>query len=226
MTEHDVTREIVRPLLSPPRVLQIAAREERRHLFVFLHGYGSRAEDLYPVAESLAATFPSAEILLPDGFAPTSNGAGRQWWSVEGMTDDNRAQRIRTASVDFERWLDGELASRSIGDQNVTLLGFSQGAALAVAVGTRRSLHAVVSFCGRAPEVDDARVRTPFLLVHGAYDQFISVSDAARFEAALRSHGADVELRLLPDLGHGISPAAVKIAREFLAALLFEGQPR
>jgi phospholipase/carboxylesterase len=141
------------------------------------------------------------------------------------MTDENRALRIQAASVDFERWLDGELASRSLGNQDVTLLGFSQGAALAVAVGTRRSLHSVVSFCGRPPEIGDAHVSTRFLLVHGAHDQFISVRDATRFEAALRGRGANVELRLLPDIGHGISRDGVEIAREFLAAApLFERQ--
>lgn len=218
VTEQDLTRAQGRAPLSPPRVLKIAARGERRGLLVYLHGYGSRAEDLYPVASALAATFPDAESILPDGFASTNNGAGRQWWSVEGMTDENRAQRIRTASADFERWLDGELASRSLGNKDVTLLGFSQGAALAVAVGTRRSLQAVVSFCGRPPELSEAHVSTPFLLVHGAHDPFISVSDATRFEAALRVRGANVEFRLLPALGHGISPDAVEMARGFVAA--------
>lgn len=221
VTRHDLTKDVAGPTLSPPRVLRIAARKERRRLLVYLHGYGSRAEDLYPTAAALAATFPDAESLLPDGFASTNNGAGRQWWSVEGMTDANRTQRIRSASVDFERWLDAELASRSLSNQDVTLLGFSQGAALAVSVGSRRSLQAVVSFCGRPPAVvSETQVTTPFLLVHGAHDQLISVSDATRFEAALRARGTDVEFRLLPELGHAINREAVEIAREFVAAAL------
>lgn len=227
VTEHDLTRGVAKPTLSPPRVLRIAAREERCRLFVYLHGYGSRAEDLYPIAAALAATFPDAESLLPDGFASTNKGAGRQWWSVEGMADENRAQRIRAASVDFKRWIDAELASRSLSNQDVTLFGFSQDAALAVAVGSRRSLQAVISFCGRPPEVTQASVSTSFLLVHGARDQFISASDATRFQAALRARGAEVELRLLPELGHGINRDAVEIAREFVAAVpLFEGRSR
>jgi phospholipase/carboxylesterase len=187
-------------------------------LFVYLHGYGSRAEDLHPIATALAATFPDAESLLPDGFASTSTGMGRQWWSVEGMTNDNRAQRVDAASREFERWLDAELASRSLGYEDVTLFGFSQGAALAVAVGSRRSVMAVVSFCGRPPAASDADVSTAFLLVHGAHDPFIPVSDATRFHATLRERGADVEFRLLAELGHGINRDAVELAREFVAA--------
>lgn len=227
MTDHDFTREVASATLSPPRVLRTTAREERRRLFVYLHGYGSRAEDLHPVAAALAATFPDAASLLPDGFASTNTGAGRQWWSVEGMTDENRAQRIRAVSVDFERWLDAELASRSLGNQDVTLLGFAQGAALPVAVGTRRSLKAAVSLCGRPTEVSGANVSTPFLLIHRVHDQYISVGDATRFQAALRARGAEVAFRLLPELGHGINRDAVETAREFVASVsLFKDRSR
>lgn len=209
-----------------PRVLRIAPSAPRRRLFVFLHGYGARADDLHGVAEALAASFPDAESLLPDGFAPTANGAGRQWWSIEGMTDENRTQRITAAGTAFARWLDAELALRSLGTRDVTLFGFSQGAALAVTVGTRRSLHAVVSFCGRPIEVPEVPVKTPLLLVHGTQDQFISIGEATRFEAALRAHGAPVELRLLQGLGHGISGDAVGLARTFVAAVPAEHPSR
>lgn len=218
MTGHAFTGEFVRPTLSPPRVLRIGARTERCSLLLYRHGYRSRAEVLYPVAAALAATFPDAESILPDGFASTTNGAGRKWWIVEGMTDKSRAQRIRTASVDFERWLNGELAARSLDNQGAALLGFSQGAALAATVGSRRSVQTVVSLLDRRPELTHSAASTPFLLIHGTRDEFVSASDATRFQSEHRARGAEVELRLLPELGHGIDHAVVEIARKFVAS--------
>ena len=205
---------------SPPRVLRIGAREAPRHLFVFLHGYGSRAEDLWPLAQTFSASFPDTESLLPDGFQGSGAGEGRQWWSVEGMTDQNRAQRIEAAGVELDRWLDEQLAARALGPSDLTLFGFSQGAALAVSVGSRRTVRAVVSFCGKpalTPEVDGS---TAFLLINGAQDPFIPVAEATRFPAALRARGVEVEFRLMPGLGHGIDDEAMAVARAFVASRL------
>lgn len=216
MTDREITRAAASTALSSTRVLRVDAAQERRQLFVYLHGYGSRAEDLLPIATALAASFPQAESLLPDGFAASPTG-GMQWWSVEGMTDENRPQRIDAARSRFERWLDGERGSRSLLDEDVVLIGFSQGAALAVTTGSHRPLMAVVSFCGRPTEVTDA-ASTPILLVQGSQDPFISVGEATEFEAALRARGADVELRLVADLGHRIDRTALDAARDFLAS--------
>ncbi|MDX2009226.1 MAG: dienelactone hydrolase family protein [Myxococcaceae bacterium] len=207
-----------RPAVDSTRVLRLAPRAPGRRLFVYLHGYGARAENLHGVAEDLAAAFPDSESLLPDGFEPTATGAGRHWWSVADMTDENRARRIAAATDAFEPWLDRELEARSLGSSDVTLVGFSQGAALAVSLGTRRELDGVVSFCGRPTDPRGTSVRTRMLLVQGTQDPFISAADATRFEAALRSQGAHVELRLLEGLGHGINREAVDLARRFMAA--------
>ena len=64
------------------------------------------------------------------------------------------------------------------------------------------------------------------LFAHGARDPLVSVAEVTRFHAAHRARDAAVELRILPELGHGVSPDAVEIAREFVAAALGVGSKR
>lgn len=200
------------------RVLRIEARSAPRRLFVYLHGYGASADDLHPIAKELATAFPDAESLLPDGFEAAPRG-GRQWWSIVGMDADNRDARLRAGSANVERWLDAELASRGLGDRDVVLVGFSQGAALAADLGTRRRLGGIVSFCGRPGTVPATAIETPFLLVNGGEDPLVPSAEVATFAAALRTRGAPVTLQIHPHLAHSIDREGIDAARIFLTSL-------
>ncbi len=205
----------------PPttRVLSIAPRSRPRTLVVLLHGYGASADDLLGVARELSTSLGDAEFLLPDGFHPSSSGAGRQWWSVLGMTEQNRGDRIRTAADELDPWLDRQLSSRDLSSRSLVLLGFSQGAALAMEMASRRALRAVVSLCGRPVERSSPIAGTPMLLVYGGRDTFITRDDAERGAAALRARGARVSMRMHPQLGHAIDRAVIVESDAFLRSI-------
>src|SRR3546814_8759843 len=69
---------------------------EIKQLFILLHGVGGAPQDLQPLAQALRGAFPQAAILAPAGFEP-GDGGGRQWFSVQGVDDDNRAERVARA---------------------------------------------------------------------------------------------------------------------------------
>jgi phospholipase/carboxylesterase len=186
-------------------------------LLVLLHGYGANAADLLPVARALSREVADVEMLLPEG-ALASPG-GRAWWSVADMNPGNRGARIAAAGDTLNRWLDHAIASRGLSGDRLFLLGFSQGAALATHLGTHRALGGVIALCGRGAEPGDGAVQTPFLLVNGARDEFITPEAAQAQAEHLRSRGASVRLHLHPHLGHGIDALALAETRFFLASI-------
>ena len=44
-----------------------------------------------------ARRLPTAAVLIPEGLSPDGGGAGRQWFSVRGVTEENRPARVAAA---------------------------------------------------------------------------------------------------------------------------------
>ena len=218
--------ETPKPLVSP-RVLTLEPASGRaEYLVVLLHGVGASADSFLPVARALAPALPHAEWAVLDGLHPFDGGpTGRQWFSIQGITEQNRPARVRQAGAEVSAWIDGALAARGLGRERLVLVGFSQGAILAnwLTLHRKPSPMAVVSLSGRlaedappAPEM----TTTPVLLVHGARDTIIPVSLVDEAARGLEARGARVHVRVLPALGHGVDDAVLLEARRFLREVL------
>ncbi|WP_276152807.1 MULTISPECIES: hypothetical protein [unclassified Sulfitobacter] len=65
---------------------------------VFLHGVGGSGDSIHPLAQQLDLAF---EAHCPDGPQAFDMGAGRQWFSVNGVTETNRPARVTEALPAF-----------------------------------------------------------------------------------------------------------------------------
>lgn len=201
---------------EPAREIRYPARGEPRRLVVLLHGYGGLADDLDGLARTLAADNPDDEMVLLDGPAPAAGGAGRQWWDVRDRSDEARARSLAVAGDGLRTWLDGALADRGLSRHDAILIGFSQGAALALWVGARWNVGGVVAYAGRPVDLPPGPVSSPFLLVVGGRDPLISATAVQAFATELRARGALVDVQVHPELGHGLDHRAVVETRAFL----------
>ncbi|WP_378941837.1 alpha/beta hydrolase [Mesorhizobium sp. ANAO-SY3R2] len=201
--------------------------KETDSLIVFLHGVGSRSASLLPLARQWAPLLPGAEIAAPDGPAVfDGDGAGRQWFSVDGVNDANRPQRIEAARAGFDETLRKAVDEHGLLDRldRVVLVGFSQGAIMALdAVATGRwPVAAVVAYCGRlaSPTPLTPSKSTRVLLVHGAEDQVIAARHSTEAAAMLGNLGLDAQSRILPLAGHTITAEGAQLGVEFVAGAL------
>ena len=208
---------------TPPRVHTLEpASGHADSLMVLLHGVGASGSGLLPLARALAPAVPDALILVPEGFhAFEGGGAGRQWFSVRGVTEQNRPGRVRQAGEEVSRWLDQALAARGLAPERLILVGFSQGAILAnwLALHRRPSPLAVVALSGRLAEEGPARAdmtQARVLLVHGAQDAVMPVSLVDEAARGLEARGARVRVRVLPTLGHTVDAEVLREAQQFL----------
>jgi phospholipase/carboxylesterase len=193
-----------------------------RKLVIGLHGVGSNGANLAPLGSFLRQSSPDMDFESPDAPFSFGNGAGRQWFSIEGVTEANRPQRVVEARAAFDEVL-GDIIARHALTNNldrVALVGFSQGSIMALdAVASGRwPVAAVVAFSGRlaSPEPYAPSETTRLSLIHGTADHIMPFAESEKAKAALTKAGVSAELHTLPGVGHTISQDGAAIAANFL----------
>jgi phospholipase/carboxylesterase len=203
-----------------------AAPGQAKALVVFLHGYGADGADLLGLADVLAPHLPGAAFVAPD--APercVGGGSGYQWFPIPWLDGSPQAaaETGMTASVkDLNGFLDARLAEEGLTADRLALVGFSQGAMMALEIAPRRdgAMAGVVAISGRLlrPEAlaPEARVKPPVLLIHGDQDQVVPFADMARAGDALVAAGFQTFGHVMQGTGHGIAPDGLGVALQFL----------
>ncbi|MEN5362739.1 alpha/beta hydrolase [Brevundimonas intermedia] len=195
-------------------------------LVILLHGVGASGASLAPLGRLWSDSLPGVAFAAPDGAYPFDmGGAGRQWFSVAGVTPDNRAERIVGARAALDEVLGGLIAAHDLADrlERVALVGFSQGTIMALdaVVSGRWPVGAVVGFSGRLASPEPwTPSETPVLLVHGDADPVIPIAEGQAAAAALSEAGATVEWAAIPGGRHELHPAGAATAGRFLARRL------
>jgi predicted esterase len=180
-----------------------------------LHGTGGDENDLLPLARGLA---PGANLLAPRGRA-LEHGMPRFFRRLAVGVFDEADLRLRAAEL--AAFLAEAAARYGFDARRVHALGYSNGANMAAAL---LLLHPAALSGGvllRAveplvPETPPRLGGKPVLLAAGRGDPY---APAARVEALARrleSAGAEVELTW-SDAGHGLEPAEIALAGEWLS---------
>lgn len=197
----------------------IATPAQARHLMLLFHGVGSSADDLAPVGGAIARARPDAFVVSVNGPHPSTLGSGREWFSVVGITEENRPERIANAMPLFQESIAYWQKASGIGAGDTTLAGFSQGAIMALESSQieRPPAARVVALAGRfAQAVRRAPTGLKFHLIHGEQDGVVPARASVEAARALQAAGGDVTLDLLPGLGHGIDARALRLAIGYL----------
>ncbi len=209
-----------------------AAKGQAKAAVVFLHGYGADGADLLGLADALAPHLPGVAFFAPD--APERcPGApfGRQWFPIpwiDGSTEEEQAAGLEAASVDLNGFLDGILADEGLEAGALALVGFSQGAMMAMHVAPRRAqaVAGVVAISGRllAEErlAEEAVVKPPVLLVHGDRDDVVPFENMQLAGNALVAAGFETYGHVMQGTAHGIAPDGLGVALQFLKERLPE----
>jgi dipeptidyl aminopeptidase/acylaminoacyl peptidase len=146
-----------------------------------------------------------------------------------GRTDQSRAY-YQTIARHFPAWAETvrdalSFVARQPGvDANrLGLVGTSLGGALAIAVAADdRRVKAVVDYFGFVPRgfTESATRLPPTLVMHGAKDAIVPVSNAYALEALLKRLGAPHEVVVYPDQAHGLYGTAQIDAAQRTATFL------
>lgn len=192
-------------------------------LVILFHGVGSSGSDIAPLADVLAGSLAQAIFVAPNGPENSSFGNGYQWFSVAGVTEDNRPARIEAARPGFDAVVSAIIDEYGFAERldRVAFVGFSQGTIMSLdaIVSGRWPVGAVVGFSGRlaSPKPDSPSTSTQVLLIHGTDDPIIPAAETEKATAVLRQAGLTVKSMIQPGLPHTISGTGASAAGAFLA---------
>lgn len=200
-----------------------------RRLIVFLHGAGSTPEVFVPVAIAWQLKFPGATAAIVEGLRPGSLQSGRDWFDARGVAAD-RAGRIEAAGLELADRVRAIQRSTGVAPSDTTIVGFSQGATMALALARLQPapVAVVVSYAGQLarPIAPGEYVEPTVHLLHGELDTVVSPVHAGRAFRGLQATGSEVTLDIVEDESHSIGQAMINIGTARVLQTLFRGRVR
>jgi phospholipase/carboxylesterase len=186
---------------------------------VMLHGRGASAEDILTLVPLLDA--PAWAFVAPQASAGT-------WYPNSFRAPIESNEPWLSAALEVVGEVLDRTAGAGIGPDRTVLLGFSQGACLALESAARRPRRygGLVGLSGGliGPDGED-RPRagsldgTPVFLGCSDHDPHIPAHRVVEAAEALRAMGGDVTMELYPDLDHAVSQVEIGRVRELMRRL-------
>jgi phospholipase/carboxylesterase len=190
-----------------------------QQLILLFHGVGGHPREMLHLGQRLAAEFPQAMIVSVAAPHPSESGQGRQWFSVVGISDENRPARVREAMPAFVAEVRQWQARSGVGFAATALIGFSQGGIMAL-----ESTRQEGALAGRVASIgarfallpEQALPQTTLHLFHGKTDAVIGYAHTIAAAERLVALGADVTADVLPFVGHEINATIESLVIERL----------
>lgn len=210
------------PRLDPQAVLWSAEPAADRPLLVLLHGYGADEKDLFGLAGFLPDDFVLAAPRAP--LSPPWPAPGFSWYPLDGA-DSRDAAPVTAAAAALHAWLDEHAPAASVG-----LLGFSQGAAVALQALRLEPerFSFVVNLSGYATPGDLPRdaeladLRPPVFWGRGTRDDVIPAPLVEHTTLWLPEHST-LSGRVYEGLTHSVSEQELADVSTFLDKQLAQG---
>ncbi len=196
-----------------------ASLDEARSAIIAIHGRGADAADIINLAGEVVP--PGAVIFAP-------NAVGQTWYPYRFIEPIERNEPYLTSALTLIDRLFVRLAEAGIPPSRVALLGFSQGACLALEYAARNAQRygAVVGYSGgligpigEAFTYPGSMDGTPVFIGCSDVDAHIPVSRVEETAGVMTGLGAAVDLRIYPGMGHTVNQDEIQAVQAMLKPL-------
>ncbi len=195
-------------------------------LILLFHGYGARPQAMAPLGEHLAEAFPNAFMVSVAAPNRSDLHPGFEWFTVAGVTEDNRIERVQMAMAAFRAAVEHWQRESGVTAHGTCLIGFSQGAIMALA-STQDVLPGpelagrVVSLSGRFASLPQRVPPTTTVhMIHGKQDEVIRYGFTVQAAEHWIAKGADVTADVLPFVGHAVTDEVAGLVVERLTTYI------
>ena len=198
----------------------IGEKMKYKNLMVMLHGYGSKGDDLASLSPFFESILPDTYFYSPDGIEPCELGVyGFQWFSLFDRSEEAIWNQLNEKAEIVREMIAKKAEELEIGEENIILLGFSQGTMLSIylSLSSQSSYKAVVGYSGRLfvpREVQNTH--TPICLIHGKMDDVVPFESLSHAKKGLEKLGIKSQTLAIDNLAHSIDMEGIKFAAEFL----------
>ena len=204
------------PHRDQPVLLGGAPLADAAGAVVVLHGRGGSAQDSLALARELDR--PGLACYAPEA-------AGRAWYSYSMLEQVGKNQSHLNSALRLLKSILERIEAAGIPLDRVAMIGFSQGACLALEFSVRnpRRYGAVVGLAGGllGPEGTPRDYAgsfdgTPVFLGSGDIDPNVPKRRVDETAAVFERMGASVTKRMYPGLGHSVHPEEIEFVRGML----------
>jgi len=193
--------------------------EEAAGAAIFLHGRGGNAADILGLARALEE--PRLACLAPQA-------ADSAWYPRSFLEPIDLNEPWLSSALDVVRRLLDTLAGAGVSPRRTLLLGFSQGACLALEFAARHGRRyggvsglagGLIGAPGTPRDYPGSLEGTPVFLGCGDRDPFVPLERLEETASVLAGLGADVTKRVYPGMGHIVNEDEMEHVRRMVSAL-------
>ncbi|MEE3719499.1 alpha/beta hydrolase [Tumidithrix elongata RA019] len=196
------------------RSFQASSSKQPDRLLVALHGWGANADDLVSLAPMLR--LENYQFIFPEApFDHPNVPDGKMWYDLQDFEVKAGLSESQTLLTEFLEALPDRMG---IPLANTVLMGFSQGGAMTLDIGSRFPLAGLVCLSGYLHGELSASDLPPVMIAHGVQDYVVPITAARSTRDRLLMLDAQVDYQEY-DMGHEIRPQVLERIREFVLGL-------
>lgn len=208
-------------MMKPNDVFIIEPSSGRvKGITILLHGYGQTLDVMRPIAHSLFEVLIDHKIILLNGFMKEPNIFGTYMWFEARIRNVNEwRKRYDDALASFKNYVDEVLKENSVSPENLNLVGFSQGAIMALQTGINVGAGKIISIGGVIMDetvMDNKKQVSKILMIHNGLDTIVSLSDLELTKDNFKKYNYNIEYYTIPGAVHTILPQTIELVRDFL----------
>jgi phospholipase/carboxylesterase len=194
--------------------------QEAKAVMIMLHGRGAGAGGMLPLIQHFERE--DFAYLIP-------NAADLTWYPERFLVSREKNEPKLSSALTMIHDLLSEIKEAGISPEKIMLLGFSQGACLALEYAARhpQKIAAIVALSGGLIGADDELVdyigsltNIPIFIGCSDVDFHIPVERVHQSVKILRGLGAQVDERIYPNMGHTINMDEVQAVNQMMKALV------
>src|SRR5450830_1274416 len=159
--------------MSPMSIVVQQPQSPASSLILLMHGVGAAPQSKLRTAHWFANRNSTAMVVSVASPEPSDVSNGRQWFSVKGVTEDNRQARVDAAMPTFLATVRHWQGVSRTDAQRTLVAGFSQGAIMALESTKLEATAAlrIVAIAGRFASLPNHQSGATIHILHGDSDR-------------------------------------------------------
>jgi predicted esterase len=192
-----------------------------RAALVLIHGRGASADDIYSLGEEVTVNIPGVALLAPQA-------ADNAWYPQRFIAPLSQNEPYLGSALGVVSGLVDEITSAGVAFERIVLIGFSQGACLALEFAARNPRRyggvaglsgALIGPPGTPHESKSSLSGTPVYLGCSDRDAHIPLASVEESAVVLARLGASVTKSIFPGMGHTVNAEELAAVQDLVRGI-------